>query len=227
MVTMSLPIHTLRKRLQELIRVSKRGYMATLASLSGVPDGTINRIAFGKQTTVTYKVWKQLHDADSELPPPPTIQQGTPEQLGVNQEGLLFVTALQHFFPIDAKFKSPEDLAASVGMKAKDIRSLLKGDFRVMPNIQEQKHVSSAFGMRLDEFIGEGKRILSEGKGGLHKLEILTKMYDVESVTTTHPDIVQIVVMAEKLDPDKIRIVKDLTLRLLVAQMNDEHLETL
>ena len=70
---MSLPIDNLRKRLQELIKNNERGYMANLSELSGIPDGTIHRVAFGKQKTVTYKIWKKLFKVEPELPPPTSI----------------------------------------------------------------------------------------------------------------------------------------------------------
>jgi hypothetical protein len=39
---------------------------------------------------------------------------------------------------------------------------------------------------------------------------------------TTHPEIVQIVKMAEKLSDEKIHILKELTLKLFLAHMNDK-----
>lgn len=223
---MSLPVEPLRQKLRELIKLSKRGYMAALASLSGIPDATIYRIAFGKQQTVTYKIWQQLHRVAPELPAPPSMQEEThaaTADLSEDFEMHCFVTSLQHVFLMHDRFKKAEDLALSVGLRTRDIKSLLKGDHHYIPGAYERKAIAHAFGMRLDDFVITGKRILDEEKAGLRNLEILKQIYDYDSATTNHPDIVQIVKMAEKLDDDQIRIVKDLTLKLFISSIDGNH----
>jgi DNA-binding Xre family transcriptional regulator len=228
MLPMSLPIELLRKRLTELIKFSKRGYMATLAEHSGVPDGTIHRIAYGKQKTVTYKVWKQLHDAAPELPPPPTIQ-SDPATYPVASEKLVasekhhFTVALQHFFPIDEKFKTVEDLALSVGLTEHNVECLLSGDFSFFPSNQQQSVIAHAFGMSLDDFLDAGRNILGSGENvDPHVSDVGNDSFAFGRATTTHPEIVQIVKMAEKLSDEKIHVLKELTLKLFLAHMNDK-----
>ena len=145
---MSLPIHTLRKRLQELIKIKKRGYMATLSELSGIPDGTIHRIAYGKQKTVTYKVWKKLHDVAPELPSPLSMVHPASEKGSIDP----------------ALVKDKED----------------------------------------------------------SQVTDLDAHYGPESATTRHPEIVQIVKMAESLGDKKIHMIKEFTLKLLISQMGEK-----
>lgn len=226
MLPMSLPIQGLRKRLLELIKSHKRGYMAMLAERSGLPDGTIHRIAYGKQTTVTYKVWKQLSDVAPELPPPPAMQGDASEKAlalksTVEPAKRYLAAALQHFFPIDEKFKTAEDLALSVGLTEPDIKRLLYGDLSFFPSDQQQLVIAHAFGMSLDEFLDAGRDILVEReKDGSPDPDIGDGAFDFERATTTHPEIVQIVKMAEKLSDEKIHILKELTLKLFIAHMN-------
>jgi hypothetical protein len=219
---MSLPIYNLRVKLQELIKFKKRGYMALLSELSGVPDGTIHRIAFGKQRMVTYEVWKKLHDADPDLPPPPSLQYDADVtgNGGVAHEKKYFIAALQHYYPVDEKFKTAEDLALSVGLTEKDIKGLLMGDSACIPNEQQQRVIAHAFGMSIDEFLEAGRRHHLEKQKVDHVSDIGDDVYGFESATTIHPEIVQIVKMAEKLDDEKIHILKELTLKLLISHLN-------
>jgi DNA-binding Xre family transcriptional regulator len=222
MLPMSLPIKLLRERLIELIKLSKRGYMATLAEHSGVSDGTIHRIAYGKQKTVTYKVWKQLSDAAPELPPPPSIESDF-AKYPVASENHHFAVALQHFFPIDEKFKTVEDLALSVGLTEHNVECLLSGDFSFFPSNQQQSVIAHAFGMSLDDFLDAGRNILGSGENvDPHVSDVANDSFAFGRATTTHPEIVQIVKMAEKLSDEKIHVLKELTLKLFLAHMNDK-----
>ena len=218
---MSLPIDNLRKRLQELIKNNERGYMANLSELSGIPDGTIHRVAFGKQKTVTYKIWKKLFKVEPELPPPTSINSST-EAVDVdkNKELKPFIAAIQHYYPIDEKFKTPEDLALSVGLRETEVKSLLLGDFAYIPTKQQKEVMAHAFGMSLNEFISAGNRITDKNKNTKKDIEISFN-FDFEKATTKHPEIVQIVKMAEQLDDEKVRILKELTLKLLITHMKD------
>lgn len=223
---MSLPIHILRKRLLDLIKLNERGYMATLSERSGVPDGTIHRIAYGKQKTVTYKIWKQLYDVEPELPPPqliqdysseyPLAQTSTPEP-----EKLRFAAALRHFFPIDEKYKTFEDLALSVGLTEKNVKCLFADDFSYSPTEQQKTMIAHAFGMSLDEFLDAGQNILAEHENSQSNY-ISDNVFNFDRAVTTHPEIVQIVNMAEKLNNKKIHMIKELTLKLFIAHMNGE-----
>jgi hypothetical protein len=224
---MSLPIIQLRERLQKLIKFSERGYMATLSANSGVPGGTIHKIAYDdKQKTVTYKVWKQLYDVEPQLPPPPSTQpayRAEPDYLAPNidAEDKWFIKALQEFFPTDGNFKTVEDLALRVGLREKDIRGLLIGDVSFIPNEQQKKIIAHGFGMQLDDFIDAGRRILSDAnKTTLQRLEIREGLPKYSVASTTHPDIVQIVKMLEKLDDEKIRILRDFAFNLLMEHIN-------
>lgn len=223
---MSLPIHALRTRLQELIKISKRGYMATLSAMSGVPDGTIHRIAYGKQNAVTYKVWQQLHTADPQLPPPPAVDAETEEDNTVvkqatDRENDYFIAALQHLYPVDGKFHDFEAFALSVGLTEKAARALLSGDYAFIPEHSQKQVIAHSFGMSLDEFHNAGRRILLErNRYDLKDLDLTKKILQFDSATTTHPDIVQIVKMAEKLDDEKIQILKELTLKMLISHLN-------
>lgn len=214
---MSLPIQKLRLKLQELIEKNNRGYMASLAAASTVPDGTIYRIAYGKQKTVTYKIWKQLYDTEPQLPAPPTFIDDADDSDGPAR---YFVAALRHLFPIDNRFKTAEDLALSVGLRSSEIKRLLRGDGSKMPSQRHCSVIAHAFGMSLDEFLSAGRQTLNDSKRiNLNDLKCNDLFYHLESAATRHPDIAQIVSIAEKLDDQKIRILKEIALKLLLSSL--------
>jgi hypothetical protein len=212
---MSLPIHFLRKRLKELIKMNKRGYMAMLSCLSGVPDGTIHKIAYGKQKTVTYKVWKKLYEAMPELPAPPVIYvDNTEDAVAIKPERQYFIAALKHFYITDSKFKTFEDLALSVGLKTTDVKCLLKGKDSLALNKQQKTVLAHAFGLSLDEFINTGKSIIQQ-HGNQHYEIANNILVSIDKASTTHPEIAQIVKIAEKLDDKKIHALKKIALKML------------
>lgn len=216
---MSLPVHHLRERLKKLIKSNKRGFMAALSSLSGVPDGTIHKIAYGKQKTVTYKVWKKLHEAVPKLPAPPAIHgDDSRPAMAVEPEKQRFIAALKHLFLTDGKFRTAEDLALSVGLKESGVKRLFKGDYSCVPNEQQKTVIAHAFGLSLKQFLDIGKRIITENKEG--RIEDLFS--NMDQATTTHPEIIQIVKMARKLDDKKIHALKEITLEMLISQINHE-----
>lgn len=158
---MSLPINTLRKRLQDLIENSERGYMAALSALSSVPDGTIHIIAYGRQKTVTYKVWRQLHNAEPKLPPPPDFSDDAAETKVVPKLGFAdyetecFVAAFQQYYSIDDRFHSAEEYALSVGLTGKKVKCLLSGEFDFHLDGRRKTVIARSFGMTPDEFVKE------------------------------------------------------------------------
>jgi hypothetical protein len=224
MKRMSLPIINLRKRLQELIRNNKRGYMTRLAESAGVPDGTVHRIAYGKQKTVTYKIWKSLYDAEPNLPAPTFLNndEDNNPKVGNTNELQRFIAALQYYYSKDERFNTADDLAMSVGLKESEAESLLAGDDSYTPTNQQKQVIAHAFGLSFDDFISAGQNVLEINKNADRDLEVSLD-FDFSKATTTNPAIVQIVKMAEQLDEKKINILKENALKLLIKHIKDKY----
>jgi hypothetical protein len=150
-----------------------------------------------------------------ELPAPPVIYiDNTENAVAVKPERQYFIAALKHFYIIDSKFKTFEDLALGVGLKANEVKCLLKANDSFMLNKQQKTVLAHAFGMALDEFIKTGKSIIQ--KNCNQTFEMINNLFvSIDAASTAHPEIAQIVKIAEKLDDKKIHALKKIALKML------------